>query len=92
MRNDEFDEGRLEHLVKYACEIRKLEALAVPLSLGDLKERGWLNGPPQKYCYVKPEMLQGLGAAEMRLVFDSAEDVERGAETSSAGPPEVGPG
>ena len=84
MRNDEFDEGRLEHLVKYACEIRKLEALAVPLSLGDLKERGWLNGQPQKYCYVKPEMLQALSKVEMRLIFDSAEDVDGGAEASSA--------
>ncbi|KAK3903632.1 hypothetical protein C8A05DRAFT_14404 [Staphylotrichum tortipilum] len=88
LRNDGFDEGRLENLAKYAYETRRLEALAVPLSLGDLKERGWLNGAPQKYCYVQQEMLQALSAAEMRLVFDSAEDVA-GGETSSGGPAEA---
>ncbi|KAK0712185.1 hypothetical protein B0T21DRAFT_72996 [Apiosordaria backusii] len=63
LRNDEFDEGRLEHLVKYAYEILRLEALTVPISLSDLKENGWLNGLPQKYCYVKQSMRQALNMA-----------------------------
>ncbi len=72
LRNDEFDEGKLEHLVKYAYEIRRLEALAAPISLRDLKQNGWLNGPPQKYCYVKEPMRQALRVMPTKLVFDSA--------------------
>ncbi|KAK7397759.1 hypothetical protein QQX98_012873 [Neonectria punicea] len=71
LRNDEFDEGRLEHRVKYAYEIHKLEALAAPISLSDLKRNGWLNGPPQKYCYVKPSMQQTMSDTPPTLVFDS---------------------
>ncbi|KAH6973813.1 hypothetical protein BKA56DRAFT_526295, partial [Ilyonectria sp. MPI-CAGE-AT-0026] len=72
LRNDEFDEGRLERRVKYAYEIHKLEALEAPISLSDLKQNGWLNGPPQKYCYVKQSMRQALSVTPLTLVFDSS--------------------
>ncbi|KAH8659542.1 hypothetical protein BGZ61DRAFT_311694, partial [Ilyonectria robusta] len=71
LRNDEFDEGRREHLVKYAYEIHRLEALATPISLRDLKRNGWLKGPPQKYCYVKQSMRHALSVTPLTLVFDS---------------------
>lgn len=71
LRNDDFDDGRLEHRVKYAYEIQSLEELATPISLGDLKRNGWLNGPPRKYCYVERSMSQALSVAPTNLVFDS---------------------
>lgn len=72
LRNDEFDQGLLEHIVKYAYEIRKLEALPKCISLGNLKENDWLNGPPQKYCYVKATMKLALNTIPLTLIFDSA--------------------
>jgi len=71
LRNDEFDRGDLEGRVKYGYEIRKLEELMSPYTLKDLKRNGWLNGAPQKYCFVKPSMDEALEAAPLRLVFDS---------------------
>ncbi|KAL2359578.1 hypothetical protein RJZ56_007570 [Blastomyces dermatitidis] len=71
LRNDEFDQGKLEHLARYAYEIQKLEALPKIISLSDLKQNGWLNGPPQKYCYVKDAMDQALSALPLSLVFES---------------------
>ncbi|KPM44969.1 hypothetical protein AK830_g1607 [Neonectria ditissima] len=84
LRNDEFDEGRLEHLVKFAYEIHRLEALTTPISLGDLKQNGWLNGPPQKYCYVKQPMRQALSVTPLTLIFDSITMVSTLTPSSSA--------
>ncbi|KAK4168237.1 hypothetical protein QBC43DRAFT_296902 [Cladorrhinum sp. PSN259] len=91
LRNDEFDQGRLEHLVKYAYEIRRLEALTAPISLSDLKQNGWLNGPPQKYCYVKQSMRQAFNVAQTNLVFDSSMTALADGPTSSDGQPDVEP-
>ena len=60
LRNSEFNEGRFEHLVKFAYEIQALFLTEHPWTLQDLKDNGWLNGPPQKYCYVKKSMLLTL--------------------------------
>ncbi|PGH19867.1 hypothetical protein AJ80_03784 [Polytolypa hystricis UAMH7299] len=69
LRNDEFDQGMLEHLAKYAYEIQKLEALPKIITLSDLKQNGWLNGPPQKYCYVKEAMNHALSALPLKYNF-----------------------
>ncbi|KJK73574.1 hypothetical protein H634G_11175 [Metarhizium anisopliae BRIP 53293] len=71
LRNDEFDRGDLEGRVKYGYEIRKLEEFPKPYSLDDLKRNGWLNGAPQKYCFVKPAMDDVLKSVPLRLIFDT---------------------
>jgi predicted transcriptional regulator len=91
LRNDEFDQGKLEHLVKYAYEIRRLEALAAPVSLSDLKQNGWLNGPPQKYCYVKQAMRQALSVMSTNLLFDSTTSVPVDCTGSSGAHPDPKP-
>ncbi|KAK3361693.1 hypothetical protein B0T24DRAFT_113221 [Lasiosphaeria ovina] len=71
LRNDEFDGGLLEQRgIRYAYEIRRLDALATPITLADLKRNGWLGGPPQKYCFVNQPMRDALSAASLSLVFD----------------------
>ncbi|PGH06432.1 hypothetical protein AJ79_06521 [Helicocarpus griseus UAMH5409] len=72
LRNDEFDQGNMEHPAKYAYEIQKLEGLPEIISLSDLKQNGWLNEAPQKYCYVKDSMRHVLSALPLDVVFDSA--------------------
>jgi predicted transcriptional regulator len=71
LRNAEFNEGKLEHIVKYAYEIQNLLATPSPWTLQDLKAKGWLNGPPQKYCYVKESMMAALHNISLVKVFDS---------------------
>ena len=44
----------------FAYEILKLEALDAPITLAQLKEKGWLLGAPQKYAYVKEVMANDL--------------------------------
>ena len=60
LRNAEFNQGRLEHLVKYAYEIQALFVLERSWTLRELKDKEWLSGPPQKYCYTKTSMLLTL--------------------------------
>ena len=89
LRNDEFDSGQLEHRVKYAYEIRRLETLPPPISLRDLKQNGWLHGPPQKYCYVKQSLRQALDIAQTSLVFDSTTTPLADTANSSDGQPDA---
>jgi hypothetical protein len=44
----------------YAYEIFQVYELSDPLSLGTLKAKGWIKGPPQKYAYVQPAVLDRL--------------------------------
>lgn len=68
LRNLDFNEGRSE--AKYAYEIMKLVLLDTCITLDDLKTREWLNGPPQKYCYVKQEMKDALQTMSTTTLFD----------------------
>jgi hypothetical protein len=45
---------------EYAYEILDLYELANPRSLAELKEVGWLKGPPQKMAWVRPAVLDDL--------------------------------
>ncbi|KAK3323883.1 hypothetical protein B0T19DRAFT_427142 [Cercophora scortea] len=73
LKNDEFDRGGGSGSgSKFAYEILKLEELPMTYSLDELKRRGWLNGAPQKYCFVKVAMDEALRAGPLRVVFDSA--------------------
>ncbi|MBE3042875.1 hypothetical protein IMZ48_09945 [Candidatus Bathyarchaeota archaeon] len=78
LRNDEFDRGESAGRVKYAYEILRLEELEEPWTLAALKKNGWLGGAPQKYCFVKGEMVAALGDVSLRLLFDTKAEVEAG--------------
>jgi predicted transcriptional regulator len=58
--NAEFNEGKLEDTAKYAYEILDLHATPYPWTLQELKAKGWLNDPPQKYCYIRESMMAAL--------------------------------
>ena len=75
LRNDEFDSGELEALAKYGYEILKLEELPRSYSLAELKEEGWLKGPPQKYCFVTEAMREAFESTVLGVVFEAAAKV-----------------
>ena len=68
LNNASFNERKLEGS-KFAYEILELHATPAPWTLQELKARGWLNGPPQKYCYVKESMIDTLKGIELVKVF-----------------------
>lgn len=68
LRNLDFNEGKFE--AKFAYEIIRLVKLDACITLDDLKTREWLNGPPQKYCYVKQEMKDALRTVSTTTIFD----------------------
>ena len=75
LRNDEFDSGKLDALAKYGYEILKLEELPRSYSLAELKKEGWLNGPPQKYCFVTTPMRKAFESIVLRVVFEASAKV-----------------
>jgi predicted transcriptional regulator len=68
LNNAAFNEGKLEDS-KFAYAILELHATPAPWTLQDLKAKGWLNGPPQKYCYVKESMIDALKGIELVKIF-----------------------
>lgn len=58
LRNREFNTGGLAEkgLAKYAYKILEVWKVWPEWTLGDMKERGWLKGAPQRFCYVKMDM------------------------------------
>jgi predicted transcriptional regulator len=56
--NREFNMGGLGY--HYAYEIFQVYTLTDPLPLATLKAKGWIKGPPQKYLYVQPTILDRL--------------------------------
>jgi hypothetical protein len=68
LNNAAFNEGKLEDS-KFAYEILELHATPAPWTLQELKAKGLLNGPPQKYCYVKESMIDALKGIELVKVF-----------------------
>lgn len=67
--NTDFNAGKGTN--RYAYEILELYELANPLSLHQLKDRNWLEGPPQKYAYVRPAVLDHLLANLSRALFST---------------------
>jgi hypothetical protein len=72
LRNKEFNDGKLEHLAKYAYEILELYTLPEVLPLAKLITNGWLKGPPQKFCYAKRQMVETTDCLEKKFVSTSA--------------------
>ncbi|RDW63589.1 hypothetical protein BP6252_11134 [Coleophoma cylindrospora] len=59
IRNSDFNEGKIAD-GNFAYKILKLERLDTPITLSQLKAKGWLLGAPQKYSYVKEAMARDL--------------------------------
>jgi predicted transcriptional regulator len=75
LRNKEFNEGKLTHLAKYAYEILDLKKLDSPLKLQDFVAKGWLGGPPQKYCYIKDAMMRALRNSPTTRIIPASSQV-----------------
>lgn len=66
--NEDFNAGK--KVSKYGYEILKLWELQSPMiSLSRAKEKGYLKGPPQKYCYVPEVVLQDWPLSEQKSVL-----------------------
>jgi predicted transcriptional regulator len=63
----DFKSGLKESL--YGYEILELYEVEEPYSLQDMKERGWIKGPPQKYQWVPKEMLDNIPLEGLKKVF-----------------------
>jgi len=53
----------------YGYEILELYEVREPFSLKDMKERGWIKGPPQKYQWVSKDMLDSVPLGSLQKVF-----------------------
>jgi predicted transcriptional regulator len=69
LRNAEFNRGDPGLDATYAYEITRLQRLETPITLDDMKARKWLNGAPQKYCYVNEAMAKAVRGFKMVEVF-----------------------
>ncbi|KAF2966412.1 hypothetical protein GQX73_g7162 [Xylaria multiplex] len=56
--NAEFDQGRMA--AKFAYEILQVYELNNPVSLDEMKRKGWVAGAPQKYTYIPPAVVGEL--------------------------------
>ncbi|KAL7271741.1 hypothetical protein RUND412_005481 [Rhizina undulata] len=65
--NKDFNAGLKESM--YGYEILQLYRLKQPLSLKALVRRDYIKGPPQKYQWVKQEMLDDVALDEQEKVF-----------------------
>lgn len=54
--NEDFNAGR--KLSKYGYEILDLWKLKEPITLKQAISKGYMNGPPQKYCWVPRSLLE----------------------------------
>jgi hypothetical protein len=63
----EFKSGLKES--QYGYEILELYHVQEPFSLKEMKERGWINGPPRKYQWVSKNMLDTVPLEGLRKVF-----------------------
>ncbi|KAA8895429.1 hypothetical protein FN846DRAFT_785098 [Sphaerosporella brunnea] len=71
--NKEFNEGKKKAGV-YGYEILKLWEVGKGtkgkgFTLQKMKDEGWVKGPPQKYQWVKADMLQALAGDGLKSVF-----------------------
>jgi hypothetical protein len=86
--NEDFNAGR--KVSKFGYKILQLWELRHPLSLVMLKSKGYLNGPPQKYCWAPQAMLVENRLDEQKLLFSRTLDVPS-AEVATIDRPRPGP-
>jgi hypothetical protein len=58
---------------EFGYRILQLEAIDDPITLSDLKERNWLQGAPQKYCYVREAMADAMRDIKTTPIFSHSE-------------------
>ncbi|KAI8635645.1 hypothetical protein F5Y19DRAFT_408607 [Xylariaceae sp. FL1651] len=68
--NKEFNQGK--NAAKYAYEILQVYELNNPVSLDEMKRKGWVAGAPQKYTYIPPAVVGELTANLRWALFDEA--------------------
>jgi len=56
---------------RYGYEILELYEVEEWYSL-EMKERGWIKGPPQKYLSISKDMLEGIPLESLKKVFRNA--------------------
>ncbi|KAH0434006.1 hypothetical protein CcaCcLH18_05565 [Colletotrichum camelliae] len=72
--NAEFNQ-RKSPGAKFAYRLYEVYELNDPVSLHEMQEQGWLNGPPQKYNFVPPAVVGHL-MANLRCSLFGGEDEE----------------
>ncbi|KAI1265420.1 hypothetical protein F5Y18DRAFT_51917 [Xylariaceae sp. FL1019] len=78
--NREFNEG--QQVAKFAYEILQVYELNNPVSLTEMKEKGWVNGPPQKYAFIPPAVVGELTANLRCSLFD--DDIQSDSQMPSS--------
>ncbi|KAI9765424.1 MAG: hypothetical protein M1840_007382 [Geoglossum simile] len=65
--NEDFNSG--EKVSKFGYEILALWQLEEPITLQKAKVRGYLKGPPQKYCWVPQTVIEAFPLGKRSNVF-----------------------
>ncbi|KAI0421666.1 hypothetical protein F5X98DRAFT_329024 [Xylaria grammica] len=73
--NVEFNEGRMA--AKFAYEILQVYELNNPVSLDEMKRKGWVAGPPQKYTYIPPAVVGELTSNLRCALFEETSQLEK---------------
>ncbi|KAI0450939.1 hypothetical protein F5B21DRAFT_488871 [Xylaria acuta] len=66
--NVEFNQGK--KTAKFAYEILQVYELNNPVSLDEMKRKGWVAGAPQKYTYIPPAVVGELTANLRCALFE----------------------
>ncbi|KAI0188814.1 hypothetical protein EV127DRAFT_367630 [Xylaria flabelliformis] len=66
--NIEFNQGKMS--AKFAYEILQVYELNNPVSLDEMKRKGWVKGAPQKYTYIPPAVVGELTANLRCALFE----------------------
>ncbi|KAM0275127.1 hypothetical protein ACHAQH_007531 [Verticillium albo-atrum] len=88
--NAEFNAGKKQN--SFAYELQDVYELNNPVSLAEMKEHGWVAGPPQKYNYVPPTVVGHL-MANLRCSLFGEEEEDQAADSPLLDdlPSELGP-
>ncbi|KAJ2986706.1 hypothetical protein NUW58_g4900 [Xylaria curta] len=76
--NVDFNQGK--KTAKFAYEVLQVYELNNPVSLDEMKRKGWVSGAPQKYTYIPPAVVGELTANLRCALFDEtsqSEDIRR---------------
>lgn len=72
--NVDFNQGK--KAAKFAYEILQVYELNNPVSLDEMKKKGWVAGAPQKYTYIPPAVVGELTANLRCSLFEEASQVK----------------
>ncbi|GAP88322.1 hypothetical protein SAMD00023353_3001250 [Rosellinia necatrix] len=72
--NVDFNHGKMA--AKFAYEILQVYELNNPVSLDEMKKKGWVAGAPQKYTYIPPAVVGELTANLRCALFEDTSQSE----------------